>query len=190
MYNLLIEDFLTKEECDHLIKRGLSETLIVMKSTKIVNNVVVYENLEDTNNNKRKGTYLTDDALKEERISELSEKILRKVNELKIVNGVTYDGVPKYSFNEYSENDFLNWHKDSHEIMYGATLTIIIQLNDDYEDGEIMYRIGDVDYQVPKKQGSVFIFDPNIEHSVAKITKGVRYSMNVWPSKKIKHSLL
>lgn len=190
MYNLLIEDFLTKEECEYLIERGLSETLIEMKSSKVVNNVVVYENLTDTSNNKRKGTYFVDDILKEEKISELSNRIVSKLNELKIINGVEFNGVPKFSFNEYSKGDFLNWHKDSHEIIYGATITVIIQLNDNYEGGEVMYRIDEIEYKVPKKQGSIFIFESNIDHCVNKIENGLRYSMNVWPSKKIKKGLI
>jgi predicted 2-oxoglutarate/Fe(II)-dependent dioxygenase YbiX len=43
---------------------------------------------------------------------------------------------------------------------------------------------------VEKKQGSVFIFDSNIQHSVDKVTFGERFSLNVWPRKKIKKSLI
>jgi hypothetical protein len=190
MYHLLIEDFLTTGECNFLIERGLSENLIEMKSTKIVNGVVIDENITDTYNNRRKGTYFVNEALLEDKLKDLTTKLLNKINELKILNGIQYDGVPKYSFNEYSKDDFLNWHKDSHEIMYGATITIIIQLNDNYEGGEVMYRINDIEYKVPKKQGSIFIFDSNLEHCVDKIGSGLRYSMNVWPSKKVKKGLI
>jgi Rps23 Pro-64 3,4-dihydroxylase Tpa1-like proline 4-hydroxylase len=190
MYNVLIENFLTKEECEFIIQRGKDENLIEMKSSKIVNGLVVSENLADTYNNKRKGTYFVNEILTEDKIQDVTIKVLNQVNELKILNGIEYDGVPKYSFNEYSEGDFLNWHKDSHEIIYGATITLIIQLNDNYEGGEVMYRIDDVEYKVPKKQGSVFIFDSNLDHCVAKVNGGFRYSMNVWPSKKIKKGLI
>jgi predicted 2-oxoglutarate/Fe(II)-dependent dioxygenase YbiX len=66
--------------------------------------------------------------------------------------------------------------------MYGATITYIIQLNDEYDDGYVKYVINDEQYTIQKKQGSVFIFDSNIVHSVDNITAGIRYSLNVWPS--------
>lgn len=190
MSHLLIEDFLSKDECEFIINRGHSENLMEMKSSKIVNNVIIYEKVEDLKNNKRRGTYFIGETLREEKLKCLSDKILNKVNDLKLVNGLYYDGIPKYSFNEYTKDDFLNWHKDSHEILLGATLTIIIQLNDNYEGGEVMHRINDIEYLIPKKQGSLIIFDPNIEHSISKLINGTRYSVNVWPSKKVKHSLI
>ncbi len=189
MYNLLIENFLTKEECQFLIDRGLSETLFEMKSSKILNNKVIEENVSNYNN-KRRGTYFTNEILREEKITDLSNKIINIINSLKILKGVEYNGVTKYSFNEYSKGDFLNWHKDAHEIIYGATITLIIQLNDDYEGGDVMYRIDNVDYNVPKKQGSVFIFDSNIEHSVNELKNGIRYSLNVWPTSIKRNSMI
>jgi len=34
---------------------------------------------------------------------------------------------------------------------------------------------------LPKKQGSIFIFDSNIFHGVKKLNDGQRYSLNCWP---------
>lgn len=190
MFNILFENFLTKGECEVLIERGINQGLFDMKSSKIVNGVVYNENTSDTKNNKRKGNYFTDDVLDEPMISELSQKIINKVNELKIFNGIQYQGIEKYSFNEYSPGDFLTWHKDSHEIINGATITLIIQLNDDYDGGDIKYEIDDIEHFVPKKQGSVFIFDSNMNHCVNELKTNKRYSINVWPSKKIKMGLI
>ena len=111
-------------------------------------------------------------------------------NQLSPFKGVEYNKIQNYSFNRYGIGDFLDWHPDSHEILNGATITYIIQLNEDYGNGEVKYRMNDIDYVVNKKQGSVFIFDSNIVHSVDKVTEGERYSINVWPSKTIKKSLL
>jgi predicted 2-oxoglutarate/Fe(II)-dependent dioxygenase YbiX len=63
-------------------------------------------------------------------------------------------------------------------------------LNDDYDGGEIMYVVEGFEYSVPKKQGSIFIFDSNILHSVNKVNSGFRYSLNVWPSKIDKKSII
>jgi predicted 2-oxoglutarate/Fe(II)-dependent dioxygenase YbiX len=111
-------------------------------------------------------------------------------NELNPYNGIVYNGVPKYSFNRYGVGDFLDYHSDNHEILNGATITFVIQLNDDYDDGDLKYSINEVEYTVNKKQGSIFVFDSNLLHSVNTITNGLRYSINVWPSKIIKKSLI
>ena len=189
MYTNFIEDFLSLEECNTIIELGKASGLEKMTSAKFVNGVYKEVILnEDTN--KRKGCYFTDDILKNKLISSISEKTIQLLNTLKVLNGVEYTGVPKYSFNEYSAGDFLTWHSDSHEIMYGATLTVIFQLNSEYTDGDIMYTVEGLEYSVPKKTGSIFIFDSNILHSVKETKEGIRYSLNVWPSSKIKRSVI
>jgi len=190
MFTLLIEDVLSKEECNLLIKRGLQTDLQVMHSTKIVDGKIVEEDMIALKFNKRKGSYYFGEEMNEPILSNLSNKLVSLINSKKIFNGIEYTSIPKYTFNEYGVGDFLNWHKDSHEVIYGATSTIIIQLNDDYEGGEVMYRIHDIDYTVDKKAGSVFIFNSNIEHNVNPVNSGIRYSMNAWPDSKIKKALL
>lgn len=189
MFTKYIEDFLTKEECQSLIDLGSSVGLIQMKSSKFINGELVGENLE-YDGNKRSGCYFTGELLELPILGNLTNKIINFSNDLNPFKGVKYSGVKNYSFNKYGVGDFLDWHPDSHEILNGATITYIIQLNDDYGDGEVKYRINDVDYTVNKKQGSVFVFDSNIVHSVDEVTSGERYSINVWPSKTIKKSLL
>ena len=189
MFTKYIEDFLTKEECQSLIDLGSSVGLIQMKSSKFINGELVGENLE-YDGNKRSGCYFTGELLELPILENLTNKIINFSNDLNPFKGIKYNGVNNFSFNKYCSGDFLDWHPDSHEILNGATITYIIQLNDDYGDGEVKYRINDVDYTVNKKQGSVFVFDSNIVHSVDEVTSGERYSINVWPSKTIKKSLL
>ena len=189
MFIKYIENFLTDEECDTLISIGSSNNLTQMKSSLVVNGKVLEENV-DYNGNKRMGCYFVDELLEILLIKNLSNKIIELSNKLNPFNGVIYNGIPKYSFNRYGDGDFLDWHPDSHEIINGATITCIIQLNDDYNNGEIKYKIDDVTYLVNKKKGSLFMFDSNIVHSVGMVTNGFRYSMNVWPSKIIKKSLI
>ena len=185
MFIKYIENFLTEKECEDIISLGESVGLIQMKSSLVVNGKVIEENIE-YKGNKRMGCYFVNDTMKNSIIDNLTKKIINLSNELIPFNGIIYDQISKYSFNRYGIDDFLDWHSDSHEIINGATLTYIIQLNDEYDGGEVMYRINDVDYTVNKKIGSVFIFDSNIVHSVNKITNGTRYSLNVWPSKIVK----
>lgn len=189
MFIKYIDNFLTKEECESIISLGESIGLIQMKSSLIVNGKIIEENVK-YDGNKRMGCYFFGEIMETPLLESLSKKIINLSNELNPFNGITYNGIPKYSFNRYGNNDFLDWHSDNHEIINGASITYIIQLNDDYVDGDVKYKIEDIEYSVEKKTGSVFIFDSNISHSVDKITEGVRYSLNVWPSKVIKKSLI
>lgn len=189
MFIKYIENFLTSEECKSLISLGESNNLTQMKSSLIVGGNLVEQNVV-YDGNKRMGCYFIGDMMNEPTLQNLTNKIIKLSNELNPFNGVTYTTIPKYSFNRYGEGDFLDWHSDNHEIINGATITFIIQLNDEYDDGHVKYTVNDIEYSVDKKQGSVFIFDSNISHSVDKITNGVRYSLNVWPSKIITKSLI
>jgi len=189
MFVKYIENFLSPDECESIISLGKSIELIEMKSSYIVNGKVINENVE-YDGNKRMGTYFTNKILEYPIISNLSDKIIKLSNELNPFNGVKYTDISKYSFNQYSAGNFLDWHSDNHEILNGATITYIIQLNDDYENGNVKYIINDIEYSVNKKQGSVLIFDSNISHSVDNIDSGIRYSLNVWPNKIIKKSII
>jgi hypothetical protein len=189
MFIKYIEDFLSSDECDYLIQLGESIGLEQMKSTKISNGVIVDEGISYAGN-KRMGCYFVDDLLSTTELKSLSNKVISISNELNPYKGFIYNSIPKYSFNRYSDGDFLDWHEDRHEIINGATITFIIQLNDDYEEGDVRYIIEGIEYSIPKQKGSVLIFDSSIPHSVDTIKKGTRYSINVWPSSIKKISLL
>lgn len=189
MFNKLIEDYLTVDECNSIINLGKETGLHKMTSAKFINGLYTETALNEETN-RRKGCYFVDETLNLPEIQTISNKIIKTLNDLKIFNGVHYINVPKYSFNEYSEGDFLTWHSDSHEILYGASITVIFQLNNDYVGGDIMYMVDGFEYTVPKKAGSIFIFDSNILHSVNKIESGIRYSLNVWPGKNAKKSII
>jgi len=181
MFTKFIEEFLSKEECDYLIKLGESKNLIDMKSSKFLNEKMINQNLEYVGN-KRKGCYFINETLEDEFIISLTNKIITISNNTTPFKSIKYENVLKYSFNKYSNGDFLNWHEDKHEIMGGATITIILQLNDNYEGGYVKYLIDGVENTLPKKRGSIFLFDSNISHFVDVIELGNRYSINAWPT--------
>jgi hypothetical protein len=189
MFVKYIENFLSNDECDDLILLGESNELNPMKSTHIANGKIVEANIA-YEGNKRTGCFFENEMLEISILKNLSNKIINLSNELNPFKGITYNGVRSYSFNKYGVGDFLNWHSDGHEILNGATLTYLIQLNDGYENGHVKYSINDIEYNINKKKGSVFIFDSNVLHSIEKIKKGTRYSLNVWPSKMIEKSLI
>jgi len=189
MFIKYIENFLTKEECKQIILLGESVGLIQMKSSRIINGKLIEENV-NYSGNKRMGCYFYDDLLENELLKNITNKIIELSNNLNPFKGLYYTKVPKYSFNRYGEGDFLEWHSDKHEILNGATITFIIQLNDEYEGGYVKYITDKTNHIIPKKTGSVLIFDSNIVHSVDEVIKGTRYSLNVWPNKIIKQSML
>jgi predicted 2-oxoglutarate/Fe(II)-dependent dioxygenase YbiX len=184
MFTKYIENFLSNDECDHIISLGESVGLNPMKSTHIENGKIIEANIEYSGN-KRMGGVFKNEMLEIPIIKNLSNKIINLSNQLNPFKGILYNEIPKYSFNKYEIDDFLYWHSDGHEILNGATLTYLIQLNDDYEEGYVKYIINGIEYKVNKKKGDLFVFDSNISHMVEKITKGTRYSINVWPSSEI-----
>lgn len=189
MFVKYIENFLSNDECDHIILLGESINLNPMKSTRIEHGKIIEANIS-YDGNKRTGGFFKDEMLEIELIKNLSNKIINLSNELNPFKGIIYNEIPKYSFNKYETDDFLDWHSDGHEIFYGATLTYIIQLNHNYDGGHVKYIIDNNEHIINKKKGSIFIFDSNIKHSVTKVTNGVRYSINAWPSKIIEKSLI
>lgn len=189
MFTYFSEKFISLDECDSIIKIGESHNLQRMLSSKFVNGKLV-ESEKEYDGNKRMGCYFTDEILMAPELASLTNKIINLSNNLKPFKSLEYLRVSKYSFNRYSSGDFLDWHQDKHEVLLGATLTFIIQLNDDYENGLIKFITNETEQFVPKVKGSVFIFDSNISHCVEPITKGYRYSLNVWPSSIKKASLI
>jgi predicted 2-oxoglutarate/Fe(II)-dependent dioxygenase YbiX len=176
-----IQNFLTIEECNSILK--------MTSNIEFINATTSYKNKKKDDNknlnfNKRKIKYINSNEL-----SELTEKILNKLKKLNLFNGITYTQIDSYSFNKYSENDFLNYHIDGAEIESGASITIILELSDEYDGGEFCYILDEIEYSFNKGKGTLYIFDSHIIHKVNKLTKGIRYSINCWPKYKIKKSV-
>ena len=93
----------------------------------------------------------------------------------------------------YTKDGFYTWHKDgmgSHKevnnepdnkFLYENTrkLSMTIVLNSDFEGGD--FEIRDLPDKVPRlEEGSIIVFPSFIQHRVAPITKGIRYSLVAW----------
>ena len=93
----------------------------------------------------------------------------------------------------YTKDGFYTWHTDgigSHkevfnkpdsEFLHGNTrkLSMSIILNSDFEGGGFEIR-NEYD-RVPKlEEGSVIVFPSFMEHRIAPVTKGIRYSLVAW----------
>ena len=60
-----------------------------------------------------------------------------------------------------------------------------VLLNDDYEGGEFQFATYNqekctIDTAKFNKTGSIIVFPSDMEHRVAPVTKGIRYSLVIW----------
>jgi len=186
MYNKFIPNFLTEEECDKIIELGKQTDLKRLKSVTYKNGKS-HDTVNEDGLHRRSGSYFGKDDIKNiYELKSLTDIVINKLNELDIYSNGKFKTIEKYTFNEYGYGDYLNEHSDLHEIELGATLTIIYQLNDSYEGGEVCFKHDEIGLVVPKEKGSIFIFDSNLPHWVNEVKKGTRYSMNSWPRFQIK----
>lgn len=84
-----------------------------------------------------------------------------------------------YELLKYNVGQFYVQHTDSFKTSPRA-LTVIISINDDYEGGEFCFFNRELSYKL--KKGSILMFPSNFmyPHEIAKVTKGVRYSVITW----------
>ncbi len=86
----------------------------------------------------------------------------------------------------YTKDGFYTWHHDgmgSHDEVQndGNTrkLSMSIILNSNFEGGDFEMR--GFENKIPRlEEGSIIVFPSFIEHRVAPVTKGIRYSLVVW----------
>ena len=84
-----------------------------------------------------------------------------------------------------ADEGYYDWHMDSFPPKDGVQrkLSISILLSDpsEFEGGELQFK-GIEDQKILTKQGSIVVFPSFVEHKVAPVTKGVRYSAVTWAS--------
>ena len=107
--------------------------------------------------------------------------------------------VEKAQLTRYEGGGFYTWHKDGQrdhlsafsgaksDALYGNVrkLSMGVLLNDDFEGGEFEfahYEGGEFSVAKPEfeKPGSIIVFPSFMEHRVAPVTRGVRYSLVTW----------
>ena len=99
----------------------------------------------------------------------------------------------------YKKGGFYRFHKDGkgdhlstydmpdNEFMHGHVrkLSMTVLLNSNYEGGEFQFATYGAEkctIETPEfnKTGSIIVFPSDMEHRVAPVTKGIRYSLVVW----------
>jgi PKHD-type hydroxylase len=76
-----------------------------------------------------------------------------------------------------------DWHVDvappKDSVQRKLSISILLSDPSDFEGGELQFK-GIEDRKILTKQGSIVVFPSFIEHRVAPVTKGVRYSAVTW----------
>ena len=99
----------------------------------------------------------------------------------------------------YKKGGFYKFHKDgigdhlsAHDVpdnlfVHGRVrkLSMTVLLNDNYEGGEFQFATYSKEkckIETPEfnKIGSIVVFSSDMEHKIAPVTKGIRYSLVVW----------
>lgn len=81
-----------------------------------------------------------------------------------------------FNYIRYGEGQHFQEHHD-HGFSYNCTVSLVTYLNDDYEGGEIFFRLQGLNYK--PKAGDTVIFPSNFmyPHQAKVVTKGVKYSL-------------
>jgi PKHD-type hydroxylase len=167
MFIRTLKKFLTKEECNSIVEEfskvnlftaGVGADYTGEKLKKVRDSEVVMVEI---------------DWIKSKLESVLKNKIQFKGYEL--------DEIEKFQFTKYTNGGHYDWHTDVGLNFEYRFCSIVIQLNDEYEGGELLYKdFNNNEIEFGKGIGNLFIFKSTIEHKVNPITEGVRYSLVSW----------
>lgn len=162
-----IENFINKKDCKSIIKKFKNE--LTLQPAKIGNDVIRL--------NKRKSQVAF-----VENINIIDNKLIDILKKNILLKGFEVTNLGKYQFTEYNTGDFYEWHNDGDETMHSYRYcSIVIQLNDNYENGHLEIKTkNNESYIVKKGIGNLSIFLSNKEHRVTPVTNGVRYTLVNW----------
>jgi PKHD-type hydroxylase len=91
----------------------------------------------------------------------------------------------------YKPGHFYNWHMDSHPCGgVNADMSMTIFLNDDYEGGELVIKVGNVETSHKPKAGTVVIYNTGMMHKINPVTKGDRKVIVGWLESDIQDSFM
>lgn len=171
-----IESFFSKEECDDIINKFSNTNLEIAKIANESESLPSEELLKMRNSK----IFFTQLPYYKKKI----ETLLK--NEIKI-KGFELNEIENFQFTKYELTGHYDWHKDSMDFDHYAKrfCSIVIQLNDDYTGGELLYKNHKDDViEFKRGVGNLFIFNSNLLHKVNPILSGERFSLVSWISLK------
>jgi PKHD-type hydroxylase len=167
MFIRTLKQFLTKEECNSIIKECSKLNLKIAEVGAGFNGAEL-KLLRDS-----EVVMLEIDWVKTKLESFLKNEIQFKGYEL--------DEIEKFQFTKYTNGGHYDWHTDTGLNFEYRFCSIVMQLNDEYSGGELLYKdYNSTEIQFEKGLGNLFIFSSSTEHKVNPITNGTRYSLVSW----------
>ena len=147
-------NFLTKEECDTILNFTLEN--LKLKPSEVIDNYI-----EVTNHNLRRSNQVYFAYYK--KFSFLLEKMSKLLNQHISVKGFDLDYEhSEFQFTEYNTGDHFDWHKDQYGekiTSYDRYCSLVIQLNDGYEDGNLQIKNTENEpITVDKGTGNLILF--------------------------------
>jgi len=175
-------NFLTKKECNLILNFSLEN--LILNPAEVVG--------KDTPNyDVRKSNVAFYPYYK--KFPFLLEKINKLLNENIIIKGFDLDYEhSEFQFTEYKDGDYFAWHKDVHSDKItdqDRYCSVVIQLNNEYEGGDLEIEIADGEIlKVKKNNGDIIIFLSSMSHRVTNVKNGNRYTLVNWVGLKEKNN--
>jgi predicted 2-oxoglutarate/Fe(II)-dependent dioxygenase YbiX len=165
---LTIPKFVEKVDCDLLINKYNINSELRDAEVYSPNNVEIKKETR-----KSKVSFVDDIGIMGDRIL---DKVKEHVGDIK-----GYEpSLDTFQFTKYEKGDFFDWHADSNDTVFKDRFyTIVLQLNDDYENGDFQLLINK-EITLERGVGNLFIFPSEVVHRVKPITSGIRYSLVNW----------
>ena len=170
-------NFLSKEECNEILNFSLKE--LKLEPSQIIDHHID----GDVDVNRRKSNQVFFPYYK--KFPFLLEKMSKLLNQHIFVKGFDLDfEKSQFQFTEYHPGGHFVWHKD----VYGSKITdynrycsLVIQLNDQYEEGDLQIKDNKNEtLTIEKGIGNLILFLSNIEHRVTPVKSGIRYTLVNW----------
>jgi PKHD-type hydroxylase len=173
----MVSEFLTKEECNIILDFSLKELKLAPSKT--------FSDYTDgnVNTNIRESNQVFYPYY--EKFPFLLEKMSKLLNQYIFVKGFDLDFEKShFQFTEYHPDGHFSWHKDvdGNKITnYDRYCSLVIQLNDQYEEGDLQIKDNKNETLTIKKgTGNLILFLSNIEHRVTPVKSGIRYTLVNW----------
>ena len=98
--------------------------------------------------------------------------------------GFDLTGSERLQFACYGPGQHYNWHMDlasrGPNSCRKLSLTVQLSAPEDYEGGDLEFKLDEGTIKTPRDQGIVTLFPSYVLHRVAPVTTGVRYSLVHW----------
>jgi len=163
-----IPNFLSNQECNSL--------LIKCKEELVLKNASVGSGKVDFKSRKSSVAFIDD-------LGFLNNRLQNKLIELVKIKGFWVSGLQSFQFTKYNLGEYYNWHRDSSidsPAFSDRFYSTVIQLNDEYTDGELQLNINNNEITLESGLGNLYMFPSYTMHRVKPITSGIRYSLVNW----------